>query len=80
MLRRLQPSNEAEDPYIVATLIALAQEQRQRSRGRAADHGTSIRSSNPCITKWIPTASTTPSRETTEESRNNASFFKVRLL
>lgn len=34
--RRLQPSKELEDPYIVAVLIALAQEQRTTSASLAA--------------------------------------------
>lgn len=29
-MKSLQPQNQAEDPYIVAILIALAQEQRQQ--------------------------------------------------
>lgn len=35
-LRRLQPVREVEDPYIVAVLIALAQEQRTATSALSA--------------------------------------------
>ncbi|UKZ61470.1 uncharacterized protein TrAtP1_002736 [Trichoderma atroviride] len=44
-LRNIQPTNKAEDPYIAAVLIALAQEQRrQRADAAAKNQGPSIES------------------------------------
>lgn len=44
-LRNIQPTKEAEDPYIAAVLIALAQEQqRQRAEAAAKNEGASIKS------------------------------------
>lgn len=46
-LRNIQPTNEAEDPYVAAVLIALAQEQqRQRAEAAEKNEGASRKSPN----------------------------------
>ncbi|KAH8812751.1 hypothetical protein F5884DRAFT_856046 [Xylogone sp. PMI_703] len=72
-LQNLQPPNEAEDPYIVAILIALAQEQRRQqshsTEDEKADMTTLTRESNSQV----------PSH-TIITPENASSVFKVHVL
>ena len=78
--RRLRPTNELEDPYIVAVLIALAQ-QRQHHQCQCA--GAKEKATDTSLEDIIPprTGPTPlPFSEATRTSRETAGHFKVRNL
>ncbi|KAK3291878.1 uncharacterized protein B0H64DRAFT_408319 [Chaetomium fimeti] len=66
-LRSLQPRPKAADPYIVAALIALAQEQQLRSHQTAGGRAVDAQ------------AQSASSKET-EASSHEAAFFNVQVL
>jgi hypothetical protein len=83
-LRLLQPPVEAEDPYIVAILIALAQEQRQVNRRQGTGVVTAEKATvagkfsvNPAPSQSL-TSPPSPPEATDRRSQETASSFKVR--
>jgi len=86
-LRRLQPPAKVEDPYIVAILIALAQEQRQANRQQGtgvvtAERATAAGKSGIKATSSQFRASTmtslpSPPEVTERRPQETASSFKV---
>ncbi|RMD45054.1 hypothetical protein DV735_g235, partial [Chaetothyriales sp. CBS 134920] len=77
---RLQPTDEAEDPYIAAVLIAQAQEQRWQDAESEAAEGKTV----PDTTASYPTPSNSNSSEppppnTIAMSQETARAFKVCL-
>jgi hypothetical protein len=83
-LRRLQPPAKVEDPYIVAILIALAQEQRQVNRRQGTGVVTAEKATvagkfsvNPAPSQSL-TSLPSPPEATDRRSQETASSFKVR--
>ncbi|KAK4233944.1 hypothetical protein C8A03DRAFT_38310 [Achaetomium macrosporum] len=69
MLRAVQPPNKAEDPYIAAILIAMAQEQQILGRVAASEGAPSS-----------PTQSTASEDTDSETSSQEDPSFEVRVL
>ncbi|KPM39708.1 hypothetical protein AK830_g6851 [Neonectria ditissima] len=81
--RRIRPPKEMEDPYIAATLIALAQRQRrhaQNASAQSANTETSREATDTCaapLEPLPPVRTLPPSSGTDSISENPAAYFKV---
>lgn len=86
-LRRLKPPTEVEDPYIVAILIALAQEQRQVNRRQGTEVVTAEKATatgksgvNAASSQFRASTMTSlpsPPEATEKRPQETASSFKV---
>lgn len=80
--RRLRPAIEAEDPYIAAILIALAQERRRQDNSSVEAAGEKVNAeetSGSCPTPSQAELSASPSTTstTTESPQGTVAVFKV---
>ncbi|KAJ5253819.1 hypothetical protein N7524_010999 [Penicillium chrysogenum] len=86
-LDSLEPQNPAEDPYIVAILIALAQEQRRRRQQQEGSQGASAKIKTKDQTSHVDADTTlgvaksrtdlSCSLSAEQMAWNKANFFKV---
>lgn len=76
MQRRLQPTNEVEDPYIAGVLIALAQ-QRHRPRDTSVAKGTGQAGVTVADTLLETRSDSPPLSEATKTSPGIDTRFKV---